>query len=206
MYVPPHAREERTDVLIEAIHEIAFGTLVTVRDGRAELTRLPMMIVERGDAHVIIGHVSRANEQWKATSGSEAVASFVGPSFYVSPNVYATKTLTQKVVPTWNYIAVEVRGAIDFFDDRDRLHALVTTLTDRHESKQANSWSVDDAPQTYIEAQLRGIVGFELRVDSMLGAWKLGLNRSADDRNGIADMMERSEDPSVRARAASVRP
>ena len=188
------------------MREIAFGTLVTVRDGRAELTRLPMTTVAHDDVlPVVVGHVSRANDQWKAAPGSEAVASFVGPSFYVSPNAYATKALTQKVVPTWNYIAVEARGPIEFFDDRERLLQLVTTLTNRHESTRTNPWSVDDAPASYVDAQLRGIVGFELRIDSIVGAWKLNLNKSEADRSGVASEMERSDDPAVRALAPAVR-
>ena len=206
MYVPPHAREDRMDVLSAAINEIGFGTLVTVFEGRAVLTHLPMLIVADGARGTILGHVSRANDQWKLAPEAQAVAAFVGPQFYVSPSAYATKQLTGKVVPTWNYIAVEARGRITFFDDPQRLHALVSQLTDHHETpRAAAAWQVTDAPSEYIDGQLRGIVGFELVIDEMIGAWKLNRNRTDADRSSVADYMERSGDPTIAHLATLVR-
>jgi transcriptional regulator len=203
MYVPPHAREERLDVLHDAIAHIAFGTLVTVRDAAPVVSQLPMLLVPNGERGTLIGHVSRANPQW--TSGGRASAAFVGPQFYVSPSAYATKQLTGMVVPTWNYIAVEAQGTIEFFDDAERVLALVRRLTDHHEGPRANPWSVDDAPDEYIAAQLRGIVGFELTIDQLIGAWKLSGNRTAADRAGVAGLMDVSDEPGVRDLADRVR-
>jgi transcriptional regulator len=205
MYVPPHAREERADVLVRAINEIGFGTLATIANDRPMLTHLPMLFVANDANGTILGHVSRANDQWKVATAAHAVAAFVGPSFYVSPSAYATKRLTGKVVPTWNYIAVEVRGSITFFDDPQRLHALVAQLTNHHETARAEPWAIGDAPDDFIAGQLRGIVGFELVVDDMIGAWKLSRNRTDADRAGVAALMERSENPSVAELAATVR-
>lgn len=201
MYVPPHARESRVDVLHAAIDGIAFGTLATVADGRPTLTHLPMLRVAGGPLGTIVGHVSRANPQWRLATGTLAVAAFVGPSFYVSPNVYATKAQGGRVVPTWNYIAVEAAGPIEFFDERSRLLALVRSLTDRHEATQTAPWHVDDAPDDYIAGQLAGIVGFELRVETLVGAWKLSRNKSDADRAGVAAVMRANDDPALRALA-----
>ncbi|GAC1416744.1 MAG: FMN-binding negative transcriptional regulator [Candidatus Velthaea sp.] len=205
MYVPPHAREDRPDVLREAIEHIGFGTLATVSAAQPMLTHLPMMFAPGGTRGTIVGHISRANPQWHDANGTQAVAAFIGPSFYVSPNSYATKTETGKVVPTWNYIAVEARGAIEFFDARERLLRLVEMLTNRHEAQEPRPWSVLDAPADYIEGQLRGIVGFEIRVSELAGAWKLSRNKSAADRSGVAEAMERSGLPGVRELADEVR-
>jgi transcriptional regulator len=205
MYVPPHAREERADVLARAVNEIGFGTLVTIANDRPMLTHLPMVFVPN-DAHgTTLGHVSRANDQWKVAADAQAVAAFVGPSFYVSPSAYASKQLTGKVVPTWNYIAVEACGSITFFDDPQRLHTLVAQLTNHHEAARAEPWAIGDAPDDFIAGQIRGIVGFELIVDEMIGAWKLSRNRTDADRAGVAALMERSENPSVAELAATVR-
>ncbi len=204
MYVPPHAREERLDVLHKAIAEIGFGTLCTVTNGAPVVTHLPMMLRPDAAGATIIGHLSRANEQWQ-TANPAALATWVGPSFYVSPSWYAQKRLDGKVVPTYNYIAVEVRGAITFFDDPKRLLALVDTLTAKHEADRPAPWSSADAPPSYIEAQLRGIVGFELSVASIMGAWKLNRNKSEADRNGVADGIASAADSRVRELAARVR-
>ena len=205
MYVPPHAREDRLEVLREAVERIGFGTLATVSAARPVLTHLPMMFAPGEALGTIVGHISRANPQWHDAGGTQAVAAFVGPSFYVSPNSYATKAESGKVVPTWNYIAVEARGTIEFYDDRERLLALVETLTNRHEARQPRPWSVADAPADYIEGQLRGIVGFELRIAELAGAWKLSRNKNAADRAGVADAMEGCLEPAVRELAGVVR-
>jgi transcriptional regulator len=198
MYVPPHAREERLDVLHGAIADLGFGTLVTVADDAPVVTHLPMMLQPGSNGAVVIGHLARANPQWQ-TPNPSALATWVGPSFYVSPSWYAQKRLDGKVVPTYNYIAVEVRGSIAFFDDPDRLLALVDSLTAKHEAGRPAPWSSADAPRSYIDAQLRGIVGFELTVESITGAWKL--NRNKSDADGIA----RAADSRVRELAERVR-
>lgn len=205
MYVPSHAREDRVGVLRDAIEHIGFGTLVTVSGTHAVLTHLPMMLVDGGPRGVILGHVARANRQWHGASGTQGVAAFLGPSFYVSPNYYATKVRTGKVVPTWNYIAVEARGTLEFFDERERLLRLVETLTNRHEARQPKPWAVDDAPAGFIDSQLRGIVVFELQVDELVGAWKLNRNKSTADRAGVADAMAHSPTPAIRQLADAVR-
>lgn len=204
MYVPAHAREDRHDVLVEAITAIRFGALVTIDDGRPMLSHIPMLIEARDSGDVIIGHVAKANPQW-TVGRSPAVASFVGPHFYVSPTVYETKNLTGKVVPTWNYIIVEAQGDVEFFDDSKRLLGIVTRLTDAMEESRADRWRVSDAPGDYIENQVRGIAGFELRVASLIGSWKLSRNRSDADRAGVAELANSDDNPAVRALAPKIR-
>lgn len=203
MYVPKHAREERPQMLYEAIERIRFGSLATYHGGRLHITHLPMMTdAARGR---IIGHVAKANPQWRDAGNPQAIASFVGPHFYVSPNDYAAKDTTGEVVPTWNYIIVEARGAVTFFDEPERLRAVVGELTDRQESAQVHPWRIDDAPPEYIQSELYGIVGFEMAVESLVGAWKLSRNHDQADRDRVAAMMERSDDPAVRALADTLR-
>ncbi|MGA1299065.1 MAG: FMN-binding negative transcriptional regulator, partial [Ilumatobacteraceae bacterium] len=90
-----------------------------------------------------------------------------------------------KVVPTWNYSLVHLRGVLRVVDDRGVLLDIVRRLTDRHESAQVQPWSVDDAPADYIDAQLRAIVGVEMVVTSVEGKAKLSQNRSDSDREGV---------------------
>ncbi len=204
MYVPPHARETRLEVLHAAIEEIAFGALATVSDDAPVLTHLPMMLRPEGPLGTLVGHVARANPQWK-TAGSHAVAAFVGSSFYVSPGWYARRQLDGNVVPTYDYIAVEARGTIAFFDDPVRLRALVDALTEKHEAGRAEPWSSAEAPADFLALEMRGFVGFELAITTLTGAWKLNRNMDAADRNGVADAIATSGDPSLRTLAGRVR-
>jgi transcriptional regulator len=57
------------------------------------------------------------------------------------------------------------------------------------EGDRAEPWSVEDAPGTFIDAQLRAIVGFEVLLDRLEGKWKLSQNRLPADRDGVVAQM-----------------
>ena len=176
MYVPDHFREDRPDVLHDAVRRIGFATLITQG---LEANHLPMLL---GDG-VLRGHVSRANPVWKAGTG-EALAIFLGPHAYVSPSWYPSKAESGKVVPTWNYITVHAKGAINWIQDAEWLRAHVGALSAAHEAGREQPWSINDAPDSYIDTMLRGIVGFELSVAKLEGKYKLSQNREAADHDG----------------------
>ena len=66
------------------------------------------------------------------------------------------------------------------------LDTQISALTDRHEADRPEPWHVSDAPRTYIEAQLRGIVGIEIDIQRLEGKWKVSQNRPEGDRKGVA--------------------
>lgn len=179
MYVPDPFREDRPEVLQDAMRRIGFATLVTQG---LDANHLPILL----NNGVLRGHVARANPVWKSGAG-EALAIFLGPHAYVSPGWYPSKTETGKAVPTWNYITVHARGAIQWIQDCDWLRAHVTALSAAHETGRENPWTIADAPASYVDGLLRAIVGFELTVTSLEGKWKLSQNRDAADRAGVRD-------------------
>ena len=71
----------------------------------------------------------------------------------------------------------------------------VEELTDEHEHSREEPWHVSDAPSTYIEGQLRGIVGVELLVTNVEGKMKLSQNRSRADREGVVAGLRQSARP-----------
>jgi transcriptional regulator len=181
LYIPDHFREARPEVLHDAIRRIGFATLVTHdASGALEANHLPMLL----DGNILRGHVARANPVWKAGEG-EALAIFLGPHAYVSPNWYPSKAATGKAVPTWNYMTVHAKGRIRWIQDADWLRAHVTLLSDTHEAPRPDPWKVSDAPESFVEALLRAIVGFELEIAQLDGKYKLTQNRDAADREGV---------------------
>ena len=192
MYLPNHFREDRLDVLHNFIERHPLGALVAATNGNLTADHLPMLLARaEGAKGTLHGHVARANQLWKSiAAGSEVLVIFGGANAYVSPSWYAEKTLTGKVVPTWNYAVAHVRGRIQFHDDATRLHALVSALTDHHEQTQPSPWSVNDAPATYVQAQLRAIVGFEIEILDLVGKFKASQNKSAADRAGVTDALQ----------------
>jgi transcriptional regulator len=161
-----------------------FGTATA--DGPL-VTALPLFVDEdEGEHGVIYGHVAKANPQWRVPPIGEGLAVFMGPDAYVSPGWYATKEQTHKVVPTWNYVAIHAHGPVEFFEDLDRLRAVVEKLTNIHESPRANPWAVGDAPADFIAGQLRGIIGIRMPITRLEGKRKMSQNRSLGDRVGVA--------------------
>lgn len=183
MYVPDHFREDRPDVLQDAIRRIGFATLITTG---MEANHLPMLLQDG----LLRGHVARANPVWKSGEGA-ALAIFLGPHAYVSPGWYPRKAETGKAVPTWNYLTVHARGHIRWIQDAAWLHAHVGSLSDTHEAGRAEPWAVTDAPAAYIDSLVRAIVGFEICIETLEGKWKLSQNRSEADRDGVRDGLAR---------------
>ena len=152
MYTPVHFQPGDEAAALEAIQRWPLAMLAS--DGPA-VTHLPML----RDGDTLIGHVAIGNDHWKrAADGAAAVAAFTGPDAYISPGFYATKAEHGRVVPTWNYVAVHVHGAVSWVHEADAKLAIVRALTDHFERREMKPWSVDDAPADYIQAMLRGIV------------------------------------------------
>jgi transcriptional regulator len=172
------------DAVRPFVEDVATAQLVTVGDdGVPDATFLP--VLWEGDR--LVGHLARANAHWRRiVDGSPALAIVTGPDSYVTPSWYATKAEHGKVVPTWNYSVVHLRGAVVVHDDREWVRGLVTRLTDRHEAGREEPWAVTDAPADYVDKNLRPIVGVELVVSSVEAKAKLSQNRSDEDRAGVA--------------------
>ncbi|HSU00954.1 MAG TPA: FMN-binding negative transcriptional regulator [Nocardioides sp.] len=172
------------DAVRPFVAAVATAQLVTVgTDGLPDATFLP--VLWEGDR--LVGHLARANAHWRRiVDGSPALAIVTGPDAYVSPSWYATKAEHGKVVPTWNYSVVHLRGRVRVHDDADWVRDLVTRLTDRHEQPRPEPWAVSDAPDDYVTRNLRPIVGVELEVEGVEAKAKLSQNRSDQDRAGVA--------------------
>ncbi len=67
----------------------------------------------------------------------------------------------------------------------------MTRLTNLHEQNRDHPWSVDDAPEGYVENLLRAIVGIEFTIEKVEAKAKLSQNRSADDRSGVVEGLRR---------------
>ena len=188
MYVPAHFEETRLEVLHDLVRNHPLATLVTLDRTGLNANHIPMELdPESQSLGTLRGHVSRANPMWRDFSCDvAALAIFQGPEIYITPSWYQTKQESGKVVPTWNYAVVHAYGPLRIIEDPAWLRALVGRLTDRHEAQRAEPWEVADAPNDYIEGQLRGIVGIEIPVERLIGKWKVSQNRPEVDRKGVS--------------------
>lgn len=186
MYIPRWYKEDRLEVLLTEIERISFGTLITAGRSGLMASHIPFLVDRsRGKNGVLFGHIARGNSQWRETPHeAEGLAVFLGPDAYISPRWYETTKKTGKVVPTWNYIAIQARGPVTFFQEKKKLKEFVTLLTRHHEAGAKVPWEVESAPAGYIEGELKSIVGFELEISKIEGKWKLSQNRPEADKEG----------------------
>lgn len=209
MYNPPAFREDRPEVLREIMRAARLALVVSAAPdgGVPEATHLPLVLEpEEGPHGTLYGHVARANPHWKGLAAAGAArAIFPGPEAYVSPSLYASKQEHGRVVPTWNYVSVHAIGPVEVIEDAERLHAIVSRLTERHEAARPDPWAVTDAPDAFVAGQLKGIVGVVLRIGTLIGKRKLSQNRGEADRTGVVAGLSASKDPADRAVAQAMR-
>jgi transcriptional regulator len=201
MYLPKAF--EVTDIveIVHFVETMGAADLVTVDpDGHPVATLMPLIwdrtawSPDDGNFGKLIMHMARANTHWQSiANGTQGLAIVHGPQAYVSPSAYPTKLEHGKVVPTWDYVSLQFAGSVEITQDIEELRAIVTGLTDFHESKREKPWCVTDAPESYINAQLRGIIGITFNITRLSDKAKLSQNRPIEDRRGVAEDLRQSE-------------
>ncbi len=177
MFIPSSFRIDDHDTLLAFIERYGFATLIsTDPNGVPFATHVPLLLDRSSD--LLLGHIARANPQWETFGDRESLAIFHGPHAYVSPSWYTVAP----AVPTWNYAAVHVYGTPRVID-ADRTADVVDRLVSKYEKPRPNPWP-GELPDDYRRRLLAGIVGFEMPLTRIEGKFKLGQNRSAEDRAG----------------------
>ena len=187
MYQPHHFRVDDVVRQAELVRAYPLGLLVTAGANGLVANPIPFVLDAQPDSlGVLRCHLARANPQWRDIHpGMECLVVFKGRDFYVTPSWYATKAETGKAVPTWNYVTVHAWGVARVVEDDAWLHSQIRDLTDQHELPRAEPWAVDDAPESYVAAQVKGVVGLEITVTRSEGKWKLNQNHPERNRAGV---------------------
>lgn len=164
-----------------------------------------------GSLGTLRGHMARANPQCKAiidalrpTSSSklpeDVLILFNAPVHsYVTPRFYTdTKPKDGKVVPTWNYAAVQVYGQLTAHYENNEatgryLQTQVEDLTNLQEGEHIDpsgrhgQWKVNDAPERYVELLKKGIIGIQIEIKRIEGRFKLSQENQDGDWNGVVE-------------------
>jgi len=207
MYAQPAFRIDDQSELAAFIEARHFATLVVASESGPQAAHIPMIINRdaAGKPVSLEGHVARGNPIAAiAAKPVRALAIFAGADAYVTPSLYLSKREHGKVVPTWNYLAVHVTGAVEAFNDATALRDQVSRITDMMEQPAAAPWAVSDAPDDYIAKMLNAITGLRLQIEAIEGIRKLSQNRSEGDRAGVLNGFTHSSDPSARQLAAEM--
>lgn len=188
MYAPPAFAEDRPEVMVGLIETYPLAMLVTHGADGPTANLIPMQW--SAETQSLRCHLAKANPQIAelrdmAADGKSALIVFQGPHAYISPRHYATKAETGRVVPTWNFLMVQVRGIPVVTEDAVWLRHQLDALTDQMEGALTSPWAAADAPESFVASQMRGIVGVEIPTTQMAGKWKASQNRSTADRLGV---------------------
>jgi len=198
LYQPPLFRETRPDILHALIRAHPLGLMISSAPDGPMADPVPFLLdADAGPHGRLNAHVARANPHWRQIADNPAppvLVVFQGVNTYVTPSWYETKRETGKLVPTWNYAMVQVRGTARVIEDATWLAGQIRALTARHEGGRAEPWAVSDAPDAYIASQIKGIVGIEIDIAAIDGKWKVSQNRPVADRAGVAAGLEAEQD------------
>lgn len=187
MHPNPAFRHGDDAALIAWAAQIGFAHLVAATPAGPMVVHAP--IVQRGPRSIRF-HIARANRAYPYLGGARMIASVTGAEGYISPNWYANGV---NQVPTWNYIAVELEGIAHPLDE-DGLVEQLDALATAHEPRvnPDNPWTRDKMEEARFRAMLRAIAGFELQIDAVRGTIKLSQNKSAVDRAGVIQALDRN--------------
>lgn len=200
MYTPEAFAVADLPTLHAAIEANSFAVLVS-QAGELVASHLPLLLQrDSGTYGTLIGHMARANPQWRSAESREVLAIFSGPHAYVSPSWYAA----ENVVPTWNYVAVHAYGTFELIEDRASLREIVGRTVEFYEQPLPQPWPFDPR-SAFNERLLEAIIGFRIEIRRIEGKWKLSQNQPPERRERVARALENQADANAAAVARLMR-
>ena len=182
MYVPKMFKVTDLEEIHAFIEANSFATLVTTEKGKPIATHLPLEMKKQGEDYYLTGHLAYGNRQWR-TFDTEVLAIFQGPDAYISSSWYE-----QEEVPTWNYQAVHVYGQATIIEKKELIEDLTLMLT-KYEENREHPVLWDTLSSELLEKELKGIVGFKIKVNEIQAAYKLSQNRNNKDFRNIIEQL-----------------
>lgn len=177
-----------------------FGTLCLNGAAGPLLAHVPFLL--DADGALAEFHLVRSNPIARAGLPAPAVIAVTGPDGYVSPDWYGI----DDQVPTWNYVAVHLRGVLDPIDP-DSLRDVIDRLSAAHEARLApkRSWTSAKMDPDALARMMRQILPFRLRIETIDGTWKLNQNKDDAVRLRAARRIETGHGSELAELAALMR-
>jgi len=211
VYTPTLFQEDDLQKIADLIRDYPLGLVISskvdaskeaastgevAKDAFPIASPLPFFLINDGDRLVLRSHMAKANPHWEQLAlVEECLVVFQGENNYVTPSWYPSKEEHHRVVPTWNYEIVQMRGKPVLHESPEWLYKQVSHATNTLENDRIQPWQVTDAPEPFVDAQLRGIVGLEVIVTDIQGKWKMSQNKNANDFEGVKRGLSDPSDP-----------
>ena len=195
MHPNPVFRRHPRNWALAFARERGFGALTVAGPEGVLAAHVPFVL----DEDRVLAHVVRANPLARHLGRGPADALLIvsGPDGYVSPDWYGEPQL----VPTWNYVAVHLRGELRLLDDA-ALRPILDRLSHAFETRLAPKppWKTDKVDDGLLARMMRQIVPLEMSLESVDSTAKLNQNRSDAARAGAAAALEAGGTPGMETR------
>ena len=180
MYIPKYFQVTDFDEIRAFIQRNSFATVVTTSQRKPIASHLPLQLQKWEGEYYITGHMAYGNPQWRTFATCDQVlVIYQGPHAYISSSWYGHEN-----VPTWNYQAVHVYGKASILTE-DELKQDLVSLLETYEKHRENPVLWDTLSPELLEKELKGIVGFRIKVQEVQAAYKLSQNRNEEDYQNI---------------------
>ena len=185
MHTNPAFRQTPADRNLAFARARGFGILSVNGPDGPFAAHVPFLLAD--DASFAELHLARSNPIARADLPAPALIAVSGPDTYISPDWYGPHDQVPDQVPTWNYVAVHLRGVLEPLADA-ALRPHVDALSAEHEGRITDKlpWTSAKMTEGAMPRMMRMILPFRFHVTSVEGTWKLNQNKP----------------PEVRARAA----
>lgn len=187
MFTPKAFKEADFKVIQAFIKEQPQATVIAQTGNGLEACHIPMYWQDDGSKFgCLYGHIAKVNTlNSSANLAAPWLIIFQDAGHYISPNWYPSKAVTHKEVPTWNYRSVHITGNVSLLTAPEALVDILSKQTADFEASQPNPWSLNDAPEKYIQAMCRAIVGIRVDITDVQAQFKLSQNKTAENRVGV---------------------
>ena len=181
MHTNPAFRQTPADRNLAFARARGFGILSVNGPDGPFAAHVPFLLAD--DASFAELHLARSNPIARADLPAPALIAISGPDTYISPDWYGPHDQVPDQVPTWNYVAVHLRGVLEPLADA-ALRPHVDALSAEHEGRITGKlpWTSAKMTEGAMPRMMRMILPFRFRVLSVDGTWKLNQNKPADVR------------------------
>jgi transcriptional regulator len=177
---------------VSIVRTYPFAVLTTYAAGQIFATSTPLFFESEGNLETMVGHLARVNPHALALQALQpALAIFSGPSAYISASWYRARPS----VPTWNYVAAQVRGVIEPVDDEEQQLTILRHSAAIAEADAQVPWTLEQAPEGRVAALLPRIRAFRIRIEHIAGVTKLSQIQPPADFPLIIRQLLQKKDP-----------
>ncbi|MCV6823152.1 MULTISPECIES: FMN-binding negative transcriptional regulator [Halocynthiibacter] len=186
MHPNPVFRKSTIEQNLQFARERGFGTLAVNGEAGPTLAHVPFWISPDGSYAEM--HLVRSNPIIRGIEGAQkAVLATTGPDGYISPDWYEM----DDQVPTWNYVAVHLRGELEVLPATE-LRGHLDRLSEVNEARLLPKvpWLTSKMPEDALAKMMRMITPCRLTIENVEGTWKLGQNKPEDARKSAAGFVK----------------